>query len=102
LLVLASISACRLYWLIYVGRTEASIKADQLFEEFEWKAVYVYFNEPIPEECPSISEIILKIARLGGYKANKHAGPPGIKSMWIGYQQLTVATQVYRNMSSKT
>jgi IS4 transposase len=102
LLVLASISACRLYWLIYVGRTEASIKADQLFEEFEWKAVYVYFNEPIPEECPSISEIILKVARLGGYKANKHAGPPGIKSMWIGYQQLTVAAQVYRNMSSKT
>jgi IS4 transposase len=102
LLVLASISACRLYWLIYVGRAEASIKADQLFEAFEWKAVYVYFNEPIPEECPSISEIILKIARLGGYKANKHAGPPGIKSMWIGYQQLTVAAQVYRNMSRKT
>lgn len=35
LLVLSSISACRLYWLIYIGRTEASIKADQLFEEFE-------------------------------------------------------------------
>ena len=31
LLVLSSISACRLYWLIYIGRTEASIKADQLF-----------------------------------------------------------------------
>lgn len=102
LLVLSSISACRLYWLIYIGRTEANVKAEQLFEEFEWKAVYVYFNEPIPEECPSIAEVILKIARLGGYKANKHAGPPGIKSMWIGYQQLTVAAQVYRNMSRKT
>jgi len=101
LLVLSSISACRLYWLIYIGRTEASIKANQLFEEFEWKAIYVYFNEPIPVECPSIAEIMLKIARLGGYKANKHAGPPGIKSIWIGYQQLTVAAQVYRNMSTK-
>lgn len=44
---------------------------------------------------------MLQIARLGGYKANKHAGPPGIKSIWIGYQQLTVAAQVYRNMSRK-
>ena len=99
LLILAAISACRLYWLIYIGRTEASIKADQLFEEFEWKAVYVYFKEPIPEECPPVSEIMLKIARLGGYKHNKHASPPGIKSIWIGYQHFTIAAQMYRNMS---
>lgn len=102
LLVLSSISACRLYWLIYVGRTEASVKADQLFEEFEWKAVYVYFKEPIPDECPPVSAIMLKIAQLGGYKDNKHANPPGIKSIWIGYQHFTIAAQMYRNMSIKT
>ena len=99
LLVLASISACRLYWLIYIGRTQACVKADQLFEEFEWKSLYVYFKEPVPEESPSIAEIVLKIARLGGYKSSKHSGPPGIKSMWIGYQQFTIAAQMYRNMS---
>ena len=102
LLVLPSISACRLYWLIYVGRTEASVKADQLFEEFEWKAVYVYFKEPIPDECPAVSVIMLKIARLGGYKDSKHANPPGIKSIWIGYQHFTIAAQMYRNMATKT
>ena len=85
-----------------IGRTEASIKADQLFEEFEWKAIYVYFNEPIPIECPTVSDVMLKIARLGGYKDNKWANPPGIKTIWIGYQQFTVAAQMYRNMSSKT
>ena len=102
LLILSSISACRLYWLIYIGRTEASIKADQLFEEFEWKAIYVYFNEPIPSECPSVSEVMLKIARLGGYKDNKWTNPPGIKTIWIGYQQFTIAAQMFRNMSRKT
>lgn len=102
LLVLSSISACRLYWLIYIGRTEATIKADRLFEEFEWKALYVYFNEPIPDECPSISAVMLKIAQLGGYKDTKWSNPPGIKSIWIGYQQLTIAAQMYRNMSRKT
>lgn len=102
LLSLASISACRLYWLIYVGRSEASIRADKLFEDFEWKSVYVYFNEKIPEECPSLSVVILKIAQLGGYKPIKDANPPGIKTLWIGFQQFTIAAQMYRNMSMKT
>jgi hypothetical protein len=102
LLIMSSISACRLYWLIYIGRSNVSIKADELFEEFEWKAMYVYFNEEIPEKCPTVSEVILKIARLGGYKPTKQLNPPGIKTIWIGYQQFTIAAQVYRNMSRRT
>lgn len=102
LIVMASISACRLYWLIYIGRTEVDIKAEQLFEDFEWKAIYVYFKEKIPQEPPALSEVILKIARLGGYKPIKNGQPPGIKTMWIGFQQFTIAAQMYRNMSTKT
>lgn len=102
LLVMACISACRLYWLIYVGRTKADIKASELFEEFEWKAIYVYFKEKIPDESPILSEVILRIARLGGYKPTKNSQPPGIKTLWIGYQQFTIAAQMYRNMSTKT
>jgi hypothetical protein len=102
LLVLAAISACRLYWLIYVGRCEPDIRADRVFEEFEWKAVYVFFKETIPEQCPALSEVILKIARLGGYKHTKHASPPGIETMWTGFQHFTIAAQMYRNMSMKT
>lgn len=102
LIIMASISACRLYWLIYIGRTEANIKADQLFEDFEWKAIYVYFKEKIPKECPVLSDVILRIARLGGYKKTKNGQPPGIKTMWIGFQQFTIAAQMYRNMSTET
>jgi hypothetical protein len=101
LLIMASISACRLYWLIYTGRSEEGIKANQIFEEFEWKTMYVVFDEKIPDECPAISEIILRIARLGGYKPGSKS-PPGVKTLWIGYQQFTIAAQVYRNMSRKT
>lgn len=101
-LVLASISACRLYWLIYVGRTEADISADTLFEEFEWKSVYVYFNEPIPVKAPPISITMQYIARLGGYKPSKKAQPPGIKTFWTGFQIFTPIAQMFRNMSTKT
>jgi hypothetical protein len=101
-LVLASISACRLYWLIYVGRTEADIPADTLFEEFEWKSVYVYFNEPIPAKTPAIATTMQYIARLGGYKPSRKSQPPGIKTFWTGLQVFTPIAQMYRNMSRKT
>lgn len=102
LIIMASISACRLYWLIYTGRAEVDLRADQLFESFEWKAIYVYFKEKIPKECPRLSSVILKIAQLGGYKPSKQAKPPGIKTLWIGYQQFTAIAQMYRNMSKET
>jgi Transposase Tn5 dimerisation domain len=102
-LTMASISACRLYWMIYVGRVETTIKADRLFEEYEWKALYVYFREKIPEESPSLAEVIIKIARLGGYKPRKNAKAPGIKTMWLGLQCFTIAAEMYKNfMSTKT
>lgn len=101
-LVLASISACRLYWLIYVGRAETEVSADTLFEEFEWKSVYVYFNEPIPDKAPPIATTMQYIARLGGYKPSKKAQPPGIKTFWTGFQVFTPIAQMFRNMSKKT
>jgi hypothetical protein len=101
-LSMAAISACRLYWIIYRGRVEKSLQADELFLEWEWKAVYVYFKETIPLEIPTASEVIIQIARLGGYKPSRHAQPPGIKTLWTGFQFFNVIAQTYKNMSSKT
>ena len=103
LLVLVSISACRLYWLIFLGRAEPSLKANTVFDLFEWKSLYVYFQEEIPDQPPPLQEIIFKIARLGGYKHGKNAKPPGIKTMWIGLQKFQVAAQMYKQtLSTKT
>ncbi len=64
--------------------------------------IYVYFKEKIPKECPVLSEVILRVARLGGHKKTKNGQPPCIKTMWIGFQQFTIAAQMYRNMSTET
>jgi hypothetical protein len=97
LLMMASISACRLYWLIYVGRTDTHRKASDVFEEAEWQSVYVYLGEAIPSHPPTLKEMVISIARLGGYKPQKRAKPPGIKTMWIGFQALMVTTRMYKN-----
>jgi hypothetical protein len=103
LLVMASISACRLYWLIFVGRKEKDMKADVVFTDYEWKAVYIYFKESIPSTPPPLSEIIIRIAKFGGYKHHKRARPPGIKTLWLGWQSFTVAAEMYKSiMSTKT
>ncbi|HEX4044641.1 MAG TPA: IS4 family transposase [Gammaproteobacteria bacterium] len=102
-LSMAAISACRLYWLIYIGRVENTIPANKLFEEHEWKSVYIYFKEPVPENPPTLKEVILRIARLGGYKLIKSASLPGAKTMWIGFQKFSVISVMYENMlSTKT
>jgi hypothetical protein len=102
-LVMASIAACRLYWLIYAGRVEENIKADKFFKDYEWKSLYIYFKEPIPKITPSLSDIIIKIARLGGYKITKNSKPPGIKTMWLGFQGFTIAAEMYHSLlSTKT
>jgi hypothetical protein len=84
-LTMASISACRFYWMVYVGRVESDCTADRVFQEYEWKTLYIYFKEPIPKKAPLLADVIRKIALLGGYKHNKKAKPPGIKTMWIGF-----------------
>lgn len=99
-LVMASISACRLYWLIFSGRVEQELKADKFFKEYEWKSLYIYFKEPIPKEIPTLVEVIHKIARLGGYKPTKKSKPPGVKTMWLGFQAFSVAAEMYHSILS--
>jgi len=100
-MALLSISACRLYWIIYVGRVDPECKADALFAEYEWKTPYIYLKEPTPEQPPQLTEVIIQIARMGGYKVQKKAPPPGIKSMWLGFQALGIASEMYKNILSR-
>ncbi|WP_425339209.1 IS4 family transposase [Legionella israelensis] len=50
-----------------------------------------------------LNDLIIQIARMGGYKVQKNASPPGVKSMWLGFQALGVAAEMYKNiLSTKT
>lgn len=99
-LAFISLSACRLYWIIYVGRVEPECKADELFNEYEWKSPYIFLNEPVPQYPPALAEVILQIARMGGYKVQKASLHPGVKSMWLGLQALSIASEMYKNILS--
>ena len=36
----------------------------------------------------TIQEAVKALAKLGGYLARKRDGPPGVKTLWFGFQAL--------------
>ena len=83
------IIAWRIFYYLMLGRKYPNLPCDAVFEEQEWKSVYVIVKakEP-PQEAPQLGEMINMIAKLGGYLGRKHDGPPGPKTLWIGFQRM--------------
>jgi hypothetical protein len=102
-LTLVAFSACRFYWLVYTGRHDQATSAAVLFERHEWESLYVYFKEEVPVTPPAVAEIVKRIARLGGHKHRPHDKPPGIKTLWHGFQLFSAIATMYQAMlSTKT
>ena len=76
-------------FLLKLGREYPALSSEIVFSNFEWKVAYMAIHGGAPpEEPPPLGEIIVCIARLGGYLNRRGDPPPGPKAMWVGLQQL--------------
>lgn len=83
------IVAWRIFYCLMLGREYSNSSCDLVFEDEEWKSVYVIVKgKQAPEKAPPLKEIIIMIAKLGGYLNRKHDGPPGPKTLWLGFQRM--------------
>jgi hypothetical protein len=82
------IVAWRIQLLCHLGRECPEMDCRVLFEESEWKAVYIIATkkEP-PEQPPNLNTMIRLIASLGGYVPRKNT-QPGYQTLWIGMQRM--------------
>jgi hypothetical protein len=89
--------AWRIYYLTMLGRESPHLPCTVLFKEIEWKALCCYVHKtPVPpENPPSIREVALMIAGLGGHLGRKGDGFPGTQTLWRGMVKASVATEVY-------
>jgi hypothetical protein len=88
-LALYMIVAWRVLYLIMMGRTAPELSCEAAFAPQEWKAAYLVLERKRPPRCPpTLGEILVMVARLGGYLARKGDGPPGPKAIWIGLQRV--------------
>jgi Transposase Tn5 dimerisation domain/Transposase DNA-binding len=83
------IVAWRILYLTMLGRQCPDMNCDLVFEASEWQAVYMIIHKkPPPSEAPALNEMIIMIAKLGGFLGRKSDGYPGPQVMWIGIQRM--------------
>jgi len=83
------IIAWRVLYVTMLGREYPNIDCEALFDKAEWQTLYIVEkSEPPPKEQPSLSTIILVLAKIGGFLGRKHDGFPSSQPIWIGLQHL--------------
>jgi hypothetical protein len=90
-----SIIAWRVLMLTLIARTHPEAPCTTLLTEQEWQVLYckVHNTTVLPPKPPALREVIVWIARLGGFLARENDGQPGAISLWRGWKRLTDLTQ---------
>ena len=82
------IIAWRVLFLTMLGRECPEMPCDVVFDQAEWRAVYlVSERKPPPDIPPSLDRMVRMIAALGGFLNRKGDGFPGPQTLWIGLQR---------------
>lgn len=91
-----SIVAWRIFWLTRTLAHDANEKCNTILSEDEWKILYLKFNKnKLSYYVPSVREVYYWIARLGGYINRRTDPPPGIISIWKGWQRFMELIEDY-------
>ena len=99
-IVLKSIIAWRLFWLsrYYLqNKTESCLS---VLTHEEWSILYRKStkSKTLPETPSSIDVAYIWIAKLGGYIGRRSDPPPGMISLWKGWQRLMDMVEDYRDI----
>ena len=90
-IALLSVIAWRLYWLTIINRQAPDTDCTHILTEVEWKALYCITHKThiLPKKLPTVSEVVVWIAKLGGFLGRKSDGKPGVTVIWRGWQRLS-------------
>lgn len=95
-----SLAAFRIMQLVYQSRSTPNTSCEVILTKEQWAVLYMLIHKQnkIPDKAPSLSDAVKWIGKLGGHLGRKSDGPPGLKTVWIGYQRLCDATNIYAIM----
>jgi len=98
-----SMAAFRVMQLVYEGRQYPLVNCELVLTKAQWMTLYMLIHKShhIPKEPPSLQQVVLWIGRLGGHLGRKSDGPPGLKTVWRGYQQLCAAASMYELINNQ-
>jgi hypothetical protein len=98
-----SMAAFRVMQLVYESRHRPEVSCEVILTKAQWATLYmlIHANKQLPKQPPSLHQAVMWIGKLGGHLNRNSDGPPGLKTVWQGYQQLCHAASVYELMTQK-
>lgn len=98
-----SMAAFRVMQLVYESRHHPAVNCEVILTKAQWQTLYILIhnNSQAPRQPPSLQQAVMWIGKLGGHLGRKSDGPPGLKTVWVGYQQLCHAASVYELLTQK-
>jgi hypothetical protein len=88
-IAICCIVAWRVFWLTMLRRTAPEAPAAVALTDTEQKLLDQLLPDPSSQNTPgTVSDYILKIAKLGGYLARAKDHPPGNQVIWRGLRRL--------------
>jgi hypothetical protein len=94
-LIVMSIVAWRLFAITLIARTDPDTPCSAFLASNEWQVLFrkTHKDQAIPADPPRIGDVVVWIAKLGGFRARKSDGPPGTITLWRGWKRLTDLTE---------
>lgn len=92
-----SLAAFRIMQLVYQSRHKPDLSCEVILTKNQCRVLYmlIHRENKMPEKSPTLNEAVKWIGKLGGYLGRASDGPPGLKTVWLGYQRLCDATNIY-------
>ncbi len=92
-----SLAAFRIMQLVYQSRHTPDVSCEVVLTKQQWTVLYMLIHQDLKnlKQPPTLSDTIKWIGKLGGHLGRKSDGPPGLKTVWLGYQRLCDATNIY-------
>ncbi len=94
-LTIMSIVAWRIFMVTLIARTNPDLPCNLYLNNEEWKVLYMKVNrkKTWPKKIPKIKEVVIWIAKLGGFLGRKGDGDPGTITLWRGWKRLADLTE---------
>ena len=101
-LAMYAIVAWRVLYLTYLNRTCPRLPCTVVFEEGEWKPVWLVVAKlPLPKKPPELAEMMRLLTQLGGYNNRSGEPPAGPQPLWIGLRRMADFSLAWQAFGSK-
>lgn len=83
-LSLFSIVAWRLLFVLYLARHQPLVPAEEAVSSLEKQVIEQIQGQPVE----TVAEVVMAVAKIGGFRPLPSAAVPGVKSLWLGFRKL--------------